>query len=137
MIPSAVVDSSIVMRWFIHDRWSDAAILAADKYRLIAPAFIKVEIANALRSQSRYGSMPVDIALSHLEGLGAQVSVFEDGPLLPSAFRLAMDRDHPVYDCVYLALAMRQGVPILTADMKMARKFVDVPGLKILTPETL
>ena len=137
MIPSAVVDSSIVMRWFIHDRWSDVAILAAEKYRLIAPAFIKVEIANALRGQCRYGAMPIDVALRHLEGLGSQFSVFEDGPLLPTAFRLAMDRDHPVYDCVYLALALRQGVPILSADMKMARKFAEVPGLQILTPETL
>lgn len=137
MIPSAVVDSSIVMRWFIHDRWSDAALLATEKYRLIAPAFIKVEIASALRSQARFGGLPVDVVLRHLEGFEAQISVFDDGPLLSSAFRLAFDRDHPVYDCVYLALALRQGVPMLTADMKLARKFMDMPGLQILTPETL
>lgn len=73
----------------------------------------------------------------HLTGLKAAVAVVDDEPLLPAAFRLAADRDHPVYDCVYLALAMREGIPLLTADLKLARKFVGSPGLEILTPETV
>lgn len=137
MIPSAVVDSSVVMRWFVRDRWSDAALTMAETYRLTAPAFLKVEVANALRNQVRLAGMTVEAALVHLTGLKAVVAVVEDEPLLPAAFRLAADRDHPVYDCVYLALAMREGVPLLTADLKLARKFVGSPGLEILTPETV
>ncbi len=137
MTPSAVVDSSIVLRWFVLDPWSDAAIAAADRYHLIAPAFLKVEIANALRSQVRFNSMSLDMALRHLEGLRSTVTLFDDDPLLPAALRLAADRDHAIYDCVYIALAMREAVPFVTADMKLFRKFADVPALQILTPETL
>lgn len=137
MIPSAVVDTSIVLRWFVSDRWSVSALVAADRYRLIAPAFLKLEVANALRSQVRFAGMATEVALRHLDGLRATVSLFDDEPLLPAAFRLAVDREHAVYDCVYLALALRDGVPMLTADMKLARKFEQVPGLQILTPESL
>ena len=137
MTPSAVVDSSIVLRWFVRDHWSDAAVGAADTYRLIAPTFIKVEIANALMNQVRFNGMAVDMALRHLEGLRSSVTLVDDEPLLPAAVRLAADRDHAVYDCVYIALAMREAVPLVTADMKLFRKFADVPALQILTPETL
>ncbi|CAN5244632.1 hypothetical protein BH09PSE1_BH09PSE1_30420 [soil metagenome] len=56
---------------------------------------------------------------------------------MPSALRWAISGDHPVYDCVYLALATREGIPLLTADMKLARKFTNAPGLEILTLESL
>jgi predicted nucleic acid-binding protein len=41
--------------------------------------------------------------------------------LVPAASRLARDLDHPVYDCVYLALAMQEERPVITAD----RRFYD------------
>ena len=42
--------------------------------------------------------------------------------LAPSAARLAIDLDHPAYDCFYLALALQEQYPVVTAD----RRFFDV-----------
>ena len=137
MTPSAVVDASVVLRWFVEDRWTAAALAAADRFDLIAPAVLNAEVANALRNHIRHGQMTFDRAQVHLGGLGTAISIVDDGPLMPSALRWAIDGDHPVYDCVYLALAAREGIPMLTADMKLARKFAEAPGIQILTLESL
>lgn len=137
MTPLAVVDASVVLRWFVQDPLTDAAIAAADRFQLIAPSLLGVEIANALRSQIRFAGLPTERALKHLDGLWSAVSGVEDRPLLPAALRLAADRDHPVYDCVYLALAMREGLPLVTGDTKLARKFAEAPGLHIITLDSL
>ena len=42
--------------------------------------------------------------------------------LVASAARLALDLDHPVYDCFYLALALQEQHPVVTAD----RRFYDI-----------
>jgi predicted nucleic acid-binding protein len=38
--------------------------------------------------------------------------------LSASAGRLAVDLDHPVYDCFYLALAVQEQYPVVTADRR-------------------
>jgi len=42
--------------------------------------------------------------------------------LAASAARLATDLDHPAYDCFYLALAVQQQYPLVTAD----KRFYDI-----------
>jgi predicted nucleic acid-binding protein len=43
--------------------------------------------------------------------------------LQDQALDLALRRGHPVYDCFYIALAMREAVPLLTADLRLAQRF--------------
>jgi predicted nucleic acid-binding protein len=42
--------------------------------------------------------------------------------LLPLAIDLAIANNHPVYDCLYLALAMERHVQLVTADRQLARR---------------
>ncbi len=42
--------------------------------------------------------------------------------LAAAAGRLAMDLDHPVYDCFYLALAIQEQYPVITADTRFHDK---------------
>jgi predicted nucleic acid-binding protein len=39
--------------------------------------------------------------------------------LLPRAIELAFDLQHPIYDCVYLALAEREKAALITADRRL------------------
>ena len=49
--------------------------------------------------------------------------------LASAATRLAVDLDHPVYDCFYLALAVQEQYPVITADARFHRKVRDHPYL--------
>jgi predicted nucleic acid-binding protein len=39
--------------------------------------------------------------------------------LLPRAIDLAFDLQHPIYDCIYLALAEREKAALITADLRL------------------
>jgi predicted nucleic acid-binding protein len=44
----------------------------------------------------------------------------QDQSLLPAATRIAIDVNHKIYDCLYLALAIERREPLATADRRMA-----------------
>jgi predicted nucleic acid-binding protein len=44
------------------------------------------------------------------------------GPLVPRAMDAARRLQHPVYDCVYLALAEREHAAFVTADHRLLRR---------------
>ena len=48
-------------------------------------------------------------------------------PYFRRAFELALELDHPVYDCVYLALAERETLPLVTADSRFVSRLVGTP----------
>lgn len=63
--------------------------------------------------------------------LQAPVSLAESRSLLNDALELAFEMRHPVYDCVYLALALQREIPLVTADNRLvaaARKFPRLAG---------
>lgn len=41
--------------------------------------------------------------------------------LLSAAMRLSYELPHPIYDCLYLAMAQAEDVRVLTADVQFAR----------------
>ena len=49
--------------------------------------------------------------------------------LSAAATRLAIDLDHPVYDCFYLALAVQEQYPVVTADTRFHEKVRGHPYL--------
>jgi predicted nucleic acid-binding protein len=120
-----VVDASVAVKWLVAEVLSDeAARLLDEGAALVAPDLIFAEVVNALWAMRRRG----DISR---EDLADAVSVFRAAPvatpvpmrqLAPSAARLAVDLDHPAYDCFYLAPAIQEQYPVVTAD----RRFFDV-----------
>jgi predicted nucleic acid-binding protein len=41
---------------------------------------------------------------------------------MEAATRIAIELDHPAYDCIYLALAIDNGCKFVTADPRLLRK---------------
>ncbi len=50
--------------------------------------------------------------------------------LVGPALTLAADTGRSVYDCLYLALSIRQNLPLLTADERLANALHDGPFAK-------
>jgi predicted nucleic acid-binding protein len=53
--------------------------------------------------------------------------------LQDQALDLALRRGHPVHDCFYVALAAREGAPLLTADRRLAQRFAGDVTVRLLT----
>jgi len=117
-----VVDASVALKWLVDEEGSGAAAALLEGPLLLAPELIHVEIANALWRMARVGRLTeadAADALALFQRLPLRRRL-ADRDLAAEALRLARLLDHPVYDCLYLALAMDAGAPVVTAD----RRFV-------------
>lgn len=137
MPSSAIFDASVVLRWMVEDPLTPAALRAGQAYQAIAPTLLGSEIANVLRTQVRHGRHELEWCITQLRRLPSLIEMHNEQALLPLALRLAAERDHAVYDCVYVALAVETSRPLITADGRLARKFQNLPGLKMLPLESL
>jgi predicted nucleic acid-binding protein len=115
---TVVVDASVALKWVLDEPESDAAD-ALSSEELIAPALWLVEAANALWRRSRRGEISDEEAMERLSELhNAPVTTTSIEDDLLAAAALASTLDHPVYDCVYLALARRENTCVITADKR-------------------
>ncbi|MFP4004237.1 MAG: type II toxin-antitoxin system VapC family toxin [Alphaproteobacteria bacterium] len=127
-----VVDASVAVKWLVTEPNSDQAEhLLGCGLTLVAPALLFAEAANALWAICRRGYIGRN---EFAEALGVLKSAPIDVPvpmrdLAASAGRLAVDLDHPVYDCFYLALALQEQHPVVTADQRFYGRVCKHPYL--------
>jgi predicted nucleic acid-binding protein len=119
-----IVDASVAVKWVVEEDFSDAARLLAGE-TLFAPDLLHIECANILWKKALKGDLTHSQAARVLKELRTSpVTTVASGPLLESAFGMAEELRHPVYDCVYLALAAERKMPLITADQRLARVVV-------------
>lgn len=133
MPSSAIFDASVVVRWMVEDDLSPAALRASEVYRPVAPTLLGSEVANTLRNQVKARRYELDWCLSQMRRLPNLIQLEDERALWPMALRLAAERDHGAYDCLYVAMALTRAVPLITGDARLARKFGDLPGLELQT----
>lgn len=118
---SLVVDASIVVKWAIAEVGSDQANELRHRPGLMAPSLIAAEIGSALLKRARSGEVSRDDALAAARAVLLPFDAFVPLETLhEQALTIAFAGDHPIYDCFYVALARREGAPLITADRKMA-----------------
>ncbi len=117
-----VVDASVAVKWLVAEEDADVAQeLATSGQELHAPRLMASEVANALWRKARLGEIgrgAAGILLANVRDMPVHWGA--DETLSADAARLALVLDHPIYDCVYLALAHRIGAVMLTADLRFA-----------------
>ena len=126
---SIVVDASVAVKWVISEADSAAADALFDLDQdLVAPDLWLIEAANVLWRLVRIGDISSAEAIARLDELSnAPLVSVACAPYLHRALQLGTELRHPVYDCVYLALAIAENTHLVTAD----RRFVattDRPG---------
>lgn len=120
-----VVDASIVVKWLVAEEWSDESSALLDAgVTLIAPELLFAEVSNALWAMCRRGDVTQDDLADAVDALReAPVAVPASmHQLAAAATRLAVDLDHPANDCFYLALAIQEQYPVITADTRFYDK---------------
>lgn len=122
--PEAVVDSSVVVKWFLPEPSRPEALRLLRSYReqqvqLIAPALLQSEVSNVFCKRFHRGELSASQASKAFRLLKINSPVLvADIDVLEEAVRLAMASGQAVYDCLYLALAVRRGCDLITADRK-------------------
>lgn len=113
-----IVDTSVVVKWAVQEDGSDRALslLGGD---IVAPDLLRSELANALLKKVRrkeISALQATVAFAEVE----RSLVFVPTPTLwGRALAIALELDHPAYDCGYLALAEMFGMSIVTADERL------------------
>ena len=111
-----VVDASVAVKWVVPEPGSEAAgALHGDE--LIAPSLWLVEAANALWRLVLQGELIAEQASARLVELAsAPVTSLPIEPHLRVALQLGIELHHPIYDCLYLAVALHHDTQVVTAD---------------------
>lgn len=123
MKPTVVVDSNIVLKWVVSEPGSDAALDLRERYSFTAPDLLVAECANALWKRVRRGEMTDKEAVLAVKLVAINEMQLEPmQSLAAAALELAVRFDHPVYDCLFLSLAIREQCAFVTADDKLLRK---------------
>lgn len=119
-----VLDVSVAICWVIPRPLTAKAVQLRDEYQrqihdLIAPAVFIDEAASALTKAERQK----DIAVGQAAPLYAKVMNFPPAlvghaPLIARAIEISSQTRSGYYDCLYVALAEREGCPLVTADQR-------------------
>jgi len=123
MAPSLVLDASAVLRLITHDPIASGWVEQVGQAPLVlAPELMLTEVANALWKLQRgagLAGMDPQQLLTDAADLVDQIE--PDRHLQVEALALACHLNHPVCDCLYLALARREAAFLLTADQRLQR----------------
>ena len=119
-----VVDASVALKWFVdEDRTPAAVALLAGSHDLIAPELIIGEMCNTAWRMWRIGRMTKEqVAIVAAQAGHALRELVSLDILSVRASRIAMELDHPAYDCFYLALAEQRETRVVTANSRFIAK---------------
>ena len=122
-----VLDSSVAFKTLLAEQDSDRAQRLCEDYQnsiheLLSPDVFPAEIAHAITRAERQGRIsPVEGARLLTDMLNRLPAMHASLPLLPRAYHISSDARIGVYDCLYVALAEREGCELATSDDKLIR----------------
>ncbi|MBI2806995.1 MAG: type II toxin-antitoxin system VapC family toxin [Planctomycetes bacterium] len=120
-----VLDASVALKWVLTEPDSAKAQSLRDDFRrhlheLLVPDVFSLEVAHALTRAERRGFLKAPQAIRLLaDVLSTPMPTHANRPLLARAVVLSSTMRCGVYDCLYVALAEREGCEFLTADDKL------------------
>ncbi len=122
-----VLDSNVAFKLVLRERDSDKARQLRIDYQqqiheLLAPDVFPIEVAHALARSERRGIItPAQGPIFLADFLSSQPQLYPYIPLLWRAYAISSQARIGVYDCLYVALAEREGCELLTADDRLVR----------------
>ena len=120
-----VVDSSVVIKWIVPQAYSEKAeevlvAYQAGELRLLAPDLLNAEVGNILWKYHRFQGLTKSDVQEALEAFkDLDWSIVPSNLLLDDALNLAIDYGRTLYDSLFVALAIREGCQLITADERL------------------
>lgn len=120
-----VVDSSVVIKWFVTEPLSEEARRVLEGYQsgaltLIAPDLLAAEIGNIVWKKFRLQGLAKQDAEQIVAAFRElNIELTPSVELLEDALRIAMTHERTVYDSLYIALSEREKCVFITADERL------------------
>lgn len=131
-----IIAASVAVKWFIAEADSDIAVDLVGRHPLRAPPLLVIEVGKAIWKKMRRGELLEQRdTLARHAGLRDIVEIVEgrSSDLALRALEMALQIDHAIYDCVYLALAEAEDEVLITADTAFYRKLAATPLARHIT----
>ncbi|MGI6631857.1 MAG: type II toxin-antitoxin system VapC family toxin [Bacillota bacterium] len=126
--PIAVVDASVVAKWFLKDEIACSAAVqmkedfVEGRISIVAPSLFVYEMASLLGVSVKRGRLTAQDAIDAFEELTAmRIPLIEHSTITPLAVSMAAANGHSAYDNAYVALAMALNSQFYTADKVLLR----------------
>lgn len=123
-----VLDSSVALKWVLREPDAPKAVALRIEFQqgtheLLAPDVFPAEVGYALARAERRGLIQIPQGTVYLADiLSSPPQLFPSYPdLITRAFTIASVNRIGVYDCLYVALAEREGCEFVTADDRLVR----------------
>ena len=122
-----VLDSSIIVKWFLKELYSEEAIKVRNDYvqrkiSIAVPSLLIYEVLNALRYSDVYSEEELKEICLALNKYGFEIHDIE-GDLKSKVVEIAYRHNITVYEASYVALAMKLKTVLYTADDELLEKF--------------
>jgi predicted nucleic acid-binding protein len=133
-----VVDASVALKWVLAEPDSELAQQIV-RSSLLAPDLLLLECGNAIWRHVRTGEVdPAEVPELWALLRAMPVEIVVSGDLVERALGLAVALNHPIYDCLYLALALGRGARVVSTDRRFlaaSRRRRDLVGAVVLLSE--
>jgi predicted nucleic acid-binding protein len=115
-----VIDASVAIKWLLPEAYSDECLALLNRNeRIVVPDFMIAQVGAGLAKRVRTGDLKpswTEHAIATLMRLPLVQIPTTD--LAVEAVGLAARGKRSFHDAAYLALAVREGVPLVTADWR-------------------
>src|SRR6266567_2913421 len=122
-----VLDCSVAAKWVLPEPDRAAALEIFERYEageisLIAPDLLLAEFASLLAKRSRRKQISTQQATEAFRLMTRSAPRLIDArPRLFHALEISLRHQMSLWDCIYVALALEHGCPLLTADRRLFR----------------
>jgi predicted nucleic acid-binding protein len=122
-----VLDSSVAFKWVVPELHSDKALrlrsdFLASVHELLSPDVFPGEVGHALTRAERQGRITLGEALRlWTDAMIRSPRLVPSLPLTHRAITISSQTRVGVFDCMYVALADREGCPFVTADDRIIK----------------
>jgi predicted nucleic acid-binding protein len=129
-----VVDSSVVIKWFVPEVHSDDALRYLDPdLERNAPELLLAEVSNILWKKVGRSDLTAAEANKIAEDVEqADVNIHPLRPLFGPGLRMALATGRSAYDCIYLALADSLSTRVVTADRRLYNALQGSPYSRLI-----
>jgi len=125
-----VLDASAMLQLFLPEQHSETVYKLIESHGnatppapIFVPDLLFAECGNVLRKRCLQGEIPSEEVVADVADLCALFLVnVPTGTLIQEAVVLALEHEITAYDACYVALSVRSGVPLVTADQRLARR---------------